>query len=175
MAAILPYPKAVSLKFELSSAHPSHILIKSFSLYHFKPPGQATTYTMESLHKRLLATTIDDFARKTPDERFAVIPQGSELSNGFQTLLMKDMAQAVNYMSWWIESTVGPAQNRETLAYMGCNDIRYFIFMLACQKTGYQVRKSIGFYLCERCTLTSILHRPSCLRPETPMKPMSTF
>ncbi|CAI7667563.1 unnamed protein product [Penicillium bialowiezense] len=93
---------------------------------------------MESLHKRLLATTIDDFARKTPDERFAVIPQGSELSNGFQTLLMKDMAQAVNYMSWWIESTVGPAQNRETLAYMGCNDIRYFIFMLACQKTGYQ-------------------------------------
>ncbi|CAG8130357.1 unnamed protein product [Penicillium salamii] len=93
---------------------------------------------MDSLQKRLLATTIDDYARTTPDERFAVIPRGSDLSSGFQTILMKDMAAAVNSMCWWIESMIGPAQYRETLAYLGNNDLRYFIFMIACQKTGYQ-------------------------------------
>lgn len=51
---------------------------------------------------------------------------------------MKNMAQAVNFMSWWIEGMIGPAQSRETLAYLGSHDIRYFVFMLACQKTGYQ-------------------------------------
>jgi acyl-CoA synthetase (AMP-forming)/AMP-acid ligase II len=96
---------------------------------------------MESHVKRLLATTVDDRAEASPSQRFAVIPQGSESSNGFREVSIKEMAQAVNAMCWWIESTVGPADSRETLAYMGGNDIRYFIFLLACQKTGYQVRK----------------------------------
>jgi hypothetical protein len=95
---------------------------------------------MESLHKRLLATTVDDRAATSPNERFAVIPQGTEISHGFRDVSMKDIAQAVNSMCWWIESTIGPAQSPETLAYMGNNDVRYFIFLLACQKTGYQVR-----------------------------------
>ncbi|KAJ5406907.1 hypothetical protein N7465_008191 [Penicillium sp. CMV-2018d] len=93
---------------------------------------------MESHQKRLLARTVDDRAETNPNQRFAVIPQGSEISNGFQTISIKDLAQAVNFMCWWIESIIGPAQSPETLAYMGSNDVRYFIFMLACQKTGYQ-------------------------------------
>lgn len=129
---------------------------------------------MDSLQKRLLATTIDDYARTTPDERFAVIPRGSDLSSGFQTILMKDMAAAVNSMCWWIESMIGPAQYRETLAYLGNNDLRYFIFMIACQKTGYQVSrtadlKSVGM------TLTNISHRLSFLRLGTPTKPTYTY
>ena len=95
---------------------------------------------MESLHKRLLATTVDGRADTSPDERFAVIPQGPEISHGFRDLSMKDLARAVNFMCWWIESAIGPARYPETLAYMGNNDVRYFIFILACQKTGYQVR-----------------------------------
>ncbi|KAJ5961009.1 uncharacterized protein N7479_008159 [Penicillium vulpinum] len=93
---------------------------------------------MESHQKRLLATTVDDHAETNPSQRFAVIPQGPEISNGFQDLSIKDLAQAVNFMCWWIENTIGPAQSPETLAYMGSNDVRYFFFMLACQKTGYQ-------------------------------------
>lgn len=94
---------------------------------------------MESHRKRLLARTVDDRAETNPSQRFAVIPQGSEISNGFQTISIKDLARAVNFMCWWIESIIGPTQFPETLAYMGSNDVRYFIFMLACQKTGYQV------------------------------------
>ncbi|KAJ5550638.1 hypothetical protein N7535_001416 [Penicillium sp. DV-2018c] len=93
---------------------------------------------MESLVKRLLATTVDERAEASPSQRCAVIPRGSEVSDGFREISIKDLAQGVNAMCWWIESTIGPAQSRETLAYMGAQDIRYFVFVLACQKTGYQ-------------------------------------
>ncbi|KAJ5435765.1 Male sterility NAD-binding [Penicillium cf. griseofulvum] len=93
---------------------------------------------MESHWKRLLATTVDDGAEINSSQRFAVIPRGPEISHGFQDISIKDLARAVNFMCWWIESMIGPAQYPETLAYMGSNDVRYFMFMLACQKTGYQ-------------------------------------
>lgn len=96
---------------------------------------------MESHQKRLLARTVDDRAETNPSQRFAIIPQGSEISSGFQDISIKDLARAVNFMCWWIEIIIGPAQFPQTVAYMGNNDVRYFIFMLACQKTGYQVRK----------------------------------
>jgi hypothetical protein len=123
----------------IALSHYSHISISCISTLYF-----ILVYhlTMMSLHKRLLAATVDDRAETSPNERFAVIPQGTEISHGFRDLSMKDLAQAVNFMCWWIESTIGPAQFRETLAYMGNNDVRYFIFILACQKTGYQVRRT---------------------------------
>ncbi|KAF9894311.1 hypothetical protein FE257_007814 [Aspergillus nanangensis] len=93
---------------------------------------------MESSQKRLLATTVDDRAKTNPHQLFAVIPKGPELSHGFQDLSIDDLARAVDFLCWWIERTIGPAQSPETLAYLGNNDARYFIFMLACQKTGYQ-------------------------------------
>lgn len=94
---------------------------------------------MEQAGKRLLANLVDDVAATDPDRRFAVIPQGPELSDGFQTLSMKGLSRAVNFLCSWIESTIGPARSRETLAYVGSNDVRYCIFVLACQKLGYQV------------------------------------
>lgn len=101
---------------------------------------------MAQLQKRLLAQIVDHAAETDPSRRFAVIPRGQEVSDGFQDLFMKDLAKAVNFMCWWIESTIGPAQSRETLAYLGSNDVRYGIFLLACQKTGYQVRNLTSVY-----------------------------
>lgn len=95
---------------------------------------------MEQAGKRLLAKIVDDVAETDPERRFAVIPQGPELSDGLQTLSMKGLSCAVNFLCDWIENTIGPAQSRETLAYMGSNDIRYCLFVLTCQKLGYQVR-----------------------------------
>ena len=96
---------------------------------------------MEPRGKRLLASLADDLAERDAERCFSVIPKGADVSNGFQAVNMRDLSRAVNCMSWWIESTIGPAQARETLAYMANNDIRYCIFMMACQKTGYQVRE----------------------------------
>ncbi|KAJ5408352.1 hypothetical protein N7509_002235 [Penicillium cosmopolitanum] len=93
---------------------------------------------MGAKSKRLLLTSVDDAAEKEPDRRFAVIPKGSELSDGFMNLTMKELARAVNCMAWWIESVIGKGKPRQTLAYMASNDVRYCIFLLACQKTGHQ-------------------------------------
>ncbi|KAB8238949.1 putative NRPS-like enzyme [Aspergillus alliaceus] len=93
---------------------------------------------MDTQGKRLLARTVDQIAEHDPERLFAVIPRGPDLSDGFMDLTMKGAAEAVNFMCWWIENTIGPAVSHETLAYMGSNDVRYCFFLLACQKTGYQ-------------------------------------
>ncbi|KAJ5992946.1 acetyl-CoA synthetase-like protein [Penicillium sp. IBT 35674x] len=91
-----------------------------------------------ALRRRLLAGIVDHAAEFDPERLFAVIPKGSELSDGFQNLTMKGLSQAVNFLCRWIEDTIGTGGRRETLAYMGSNDIRYCVFLLACQKTGHQ-------------------------------------
>lgn len=96
---------------------------------------------MTTFKKRLLAQTVDHAAVYDPERLFGVVPWGSELSDGFFDMTMKDLARAVNFACWWIEKTLGGESCKETLAYMGNNDVRYIIFTLACQKTGYQVWK----------------------------------
>ena len=96
---------------------------------------------MANFERRLLAQTVDHAAEHDPERLFGVVPRGSELSDGFFNMTMKDLARAVNFVCWWIEMTIGLDSGKETLAYMGNNDVRYLIFTLACQKTGYQVWK----------------------------------
>lgn len=91
--------------------------------------------------KRLLLTAVDDAAQNEPDRVFAVVPKGSELSDGFMNFTMKEFSRAVNSMAWWIELTIGQGKPCESLAYMASNDVRYCIFLLACQKAGHQVRR----------------------------------
>lgn len=92
--------------------------------------------------RRILAKVVDDVAATDPDRKFAIVPKGPELSDGLQTITMKQVSNATNFCCNWIEKTIGlPTQSRETLAYMAANDVRYCFFLLACQKLGYQVRR----------------------------------
>ncbi|KAJ5624193.1 hypothetical protein N7510_000502 [Penicillium lagena] len=93
---------------------------------------------MDQAGKRLLSKVVDDVAETDPERRFAVVARGAELSDGFQTLSMKDVSRAVNILCGWMEKTLKPARSRETLAYVGKNDVRYCFFFLACQKLGFQ-------------------------------------
>ncbi|GLA50743.1 putative NRPS-like protein biosynthetic cluster [Aspergillus niger] len=91
------------------------------------------------LRKRLLTTEIDAIAESNPGRRFCVMPRGSELSDGLQEISIKDLARGINFLCWWIEAQAGTnAPDGSTVAYMGANDIRYFIFIIACHKTGYK-------------------------------------
>jgi acyl-CoA synthetase (AMP-forming)/AMP-acid ligase II len=94
---------------------------------------------MEPPRKRLLSRIVDDAAHHDPERLFAVIPRGLNVSEGFQNLTMKELAHVVNSTCWWIENTLGPAISQERLAYLGTNDVRYCVFILACQKLGYEV------------------------------------
>lgn len=101
---------------------------------------------MEPTGRRLLSRVVDDAAQHEPERLFAVIPRGLNVSDGFQNLTMKELAHAVNSLCWWIEKTIGPAISRERLAYIGMNDARYCVFVLACQKLGYEVCKRLSKY-----------------------------
>ncbi|KAL1969482.1 hypothetical protein VTN77DRAFT_8920 [Rasamsonia byssochlamydoides] len=87
--------------------------------------------------RRLAPAVLDELSKTAPDRRFGVVPNGHEVSDGFREVKIGDLAQAVNYTSWWIEKTFGRTSRPETLSYMAGNDIRYAIFVLACNKTGY--------------------------------------
>ena len=90
--------------------------------------------------QRLLTNVVDEVAQFNPEKKLGVIPNNLEVSQGFRDVSFADLAHAVNALSWWIEEQIGKAQNKETVAYMGRNDILYLIFILACNKTGYKVR-----------------------------------
>lgn len=88
--------------------------------------------------KRLLAQYVDYQAMSDPSRRFALIPRSDDVNDGFREVTVHDIARAANSMSWWIEKHLGPPRE-ETVAYMGNNDIRYIILILASNKTGNKV------------------------------------
>ena len=89
--------------------------------------------------KRLLAECVDSLAASDPSRRFSLIPQSDDVKDGFREVSIHDIARAVNAMSWWMEKHLGTPKQTETFAYMGNNDIRYIIFLLAANKTGNKV------------------------------------
>ena len=85
---------------------------------------------------RVLPVLVDDLANQEPNRLFCVIPG---LSQGIRSVTIADFANAINRSSLWIEEQFGQGKNFETLAYLGPNDIRYFILLLAAIKVGYKL------------------------------------
>lgn len=89
--------------------------------------------------KRIMAQVIDDLAVQNPRRKVCTLPKGISPADGFSDLTFQQVAQMINYTSWWIENTLGPSSRLETLAYIGTHDIRYLVMVMACNKTGYKV------------------------------------
>lgn len=89
--------------------------------------------------KRLLTECVDYLGASDPSRRFSLIPKSDDVKDGFREVSVHDIARAVNAMSWWMEKHLGTPKQTETFAYMGNNDIRYIIFLLAANKTGNKV------------------------------------
>ena len=88
--------------------------------------------------RRLLATQIDELAHNEP-ERVWMSVASMNPCDGFREITWANLANAINHAAWWIESTVGHGQNIPTIAYVGPNDVRYHILMMAVVKTGFKV------------------------------------
>ncbi|KAJ5524162.1 NRPS-like enzyme [Penicillium frequentans] len=88
--------------------------------------------------ERLWPTIVDHRARSAPSELVGLIPKSSDVADGYQELTSDGLARAVDACAHWIEKHVGCAKRPETIAYMGSNDVRYLILILACHKTGYE-------------------------------------
>lgn len=51
---------------------------------------------------------------------------------------MKELANAINRIAWWIDRAIGHSETFETLAYMGAMEIRYGVLFFAAIKCGYE-------------------------------------
>jgi hypothetical protein len=70
--------------------------------------------------KRLLHVTIDKIAAETPDRIWASIPRSNNLSDGYRDVSFATFANAINRLSWFLKSNLGPGLKIfTTVAYIG--------------------------------------------------------
>ncbi|KAI0865005.1 male sterility protein-domain-containing protein [Xylaria cubensis] len=89
--------------------------------------------------ERLVPNIIDDVAKNEPWKAFASIPVSEDLSDGYVDVTYRTIANAINRASWWLSENLGLANTSEVFSYMGPNDLRYSIFIVAAIKCGYQM------------------------------------
>ncbi|KAK0841357.1 hypothetical protein LTS02_016870 [Friedmanniomyces endolithicus] len=94
---------------------------------------------------RLMPAAVDYRAQHTPDRVFAILPRGGNLEYGFYNLTYAAFAKAVDATAWWLDEVLGvkpPATQFDdfpTVPYIGPDDFRYILMMLAAMKTGRKV------------------------------------
>ncbi|ROV98684.1 hypothetical protein VMCG_06712 [Cytospora schulzeri] len=90
--------------------------------------------------KRLLPTIIDQVAGQDPTRECMQIPRTSDPSDGWRIVTWKDMANGVNRCAHRIVELCGKPQEGSfpTIAYIGPNDARYVVLMIAASKAGYK-------------------------------------
>ncbi|OTB03015.1 hypothetical protein M426DRAFT_74313 [Hypoxylon sp. CI-4A] len=88
---------------------------------------------------RLIHLLPDQLAEAVPDHILFSYAKSSDPRDGFVDVSSRAFANGVNRASWFIRSVVGEPKNFDTLAYMGPNDIRYFLFMFGAIKVGFKM------------------------------------
>lgn len=90
--------------------------------------------------RRLLPVLIDQIAEVDPEKPFISLARTSDPQQGFRDITFGVLARAVNRCSWWIEENIGRGRGFPTIfTYLGRQDLRHAILVLATQKTGYKV------------------------------------
>ncbi|KAH8779796.1 nonribosomal peptide synthetase [Diaporthe sp. PMI_573] len=101
--------------------------------------GSVANLSSTPYGRRLLPTLIDQVSSRDPDRECFQIPRSSEPSDGWRVLTWKDMANAVNRCAHRIVEVCGTPEKDTfpTIAYLGPNDVRYIVLMVAAVKAGY--------------------------------------
>ncbi len=86
--------------------------------------------------RRLLPHLIDERARNHHSRPYASVPISKEPRDGFREISYIQFANAINRCARWILDQVGRSGSFEALAYMGPQDLRYQIIVIAAIKTG---------------------------------------
>jgi hypothetical protein len=115
------------------------IVVSKFLFIMSTRPTSWPTATSE-----LLPTTLFKIASQYPDLIYAEYFSDPEnIAKGHRKITYRDFANAVHTLAWWIEENVGKpsvGDGRETMVYMGPNDVRYGVLVLASIVAGYKVR-----------------------------------
>jgi acyl-CoA synthetase (AMP-forming)/AMP-acid ligase II len=91
--------------------------------------------------KDILNNIVKFMAKKHPQTLFAEFPiSPTSYDEGYRKITYETFANAVNAAAAWIhEALGGRGKDFETLAYIGINDPRYNILVLAAVQAGYKV------------------------------------
>ncbi len=92
--------------------------------------------------RRLIASRIDELAQHEPERVWLSIP-ASRPADGFKNITWATGANAIDRAAWWIESTLGKRDGKSTVAYIGPQDMRYLILLVAAIKAGYIVSANL--------------------------------
>ena len=85
---------------------------------------------------------LDDRAASTPDRTYASIARADWRRDGYQDVSYRQIANAVQKMSWWLDEKLDTVDSIDSLAYMGPNDLRYLFLIMAATKTNRRVSLS---------------------------------
>ncbi|EXF76803.1 thioester reductase domain-containing protein [Colletotrichum fioriniae PJ7] len=90
--------------------------------------------------KRLIPQVLDEVAESEPNREFISVPRSSNPQDGWKPISYKQIANAVNRIAQRIIDKRGKPEpgSFPTLTYIGPNDARYMIIMIACIKAGYK-------------------------------------
>ena len=87
--------------------------------------------------KRLLSEIIQSRAVAQPEGVFAKVPRNNAYKNEYRVVTNSALATAVEHVAAMITKAFGPSKDFQRVAYLGLNDLRYTIVLLAGIKTGY--------------------------------------
>ncbi|KAN0095473.1 putative NRPS-like enzyme [Hyaloscypha variabilis] len=121
---------------------------------------------------QLLPTIFETRARLNPDGVFVKFPVSpTNYDSGFRSVTHLQALNAINHVAWAIEKSFGKGQNFETIAYLGPNDPRSHIVLIAGVKVGYKIflpsprnSKAAFSSLLSRLECTKLV----CTNPEPP-------
>lgn len=101
-----------------------------------------------SCGERIIPATIDEIAKRTPDHKWATYAESRETFERGQlrTVTFAELANAIDRLAWHLDETVSSRENKETVGYIGPNDIRYFIVACAACKCGMKVSLHLTLY-----------------------------
>lgn len=93
---------------------------------------------------RLLPHIVDEKARLDPQGEAFFVPRSDNPEDGWKPITWKEYANAINYTARIIIEECGsPATGvTPTIAYIGPNDGRYVVVVVAAVKAGYKVRSA---------------------------------
>lgn len=91
---------------------------------------------------RLLVNAVDAKAINIPDSSWLLYARSSlwEQEGGYRTITWKQFANAVNRTAFWLDDNLPRTKSdRQTFAYLGPNDARYYILIVAAAKSKRRV------------------------------------
>ncbi|KAK8164826.1 hypothetical protein BKA80DRAFT_326953 [Phyllosticta citrichinensis] len=92
--------------------------------------GGLSPFTEKTLTRR-----VDDIANSDPGRTWVTVPLTNDVYGEWKDITFGELRQAIDGLARWIEEKIGVGKDRDTVAYLGINDVRYTVVILAMMKT----------------------------------------